>query len=193
MRVRLALKATLIVALGVTSSVATSMVLSRARRAHAASARQRPVSGSRITEQGVNGPPAAVAPGRRNVVAGATMHLADATVQGNSVHIAAMGHIRDTQPNVVYLWGVRVLDLKDRHKVLFEKLYKDQIFSMPEQQERPVTFEDVIQVPLPRGTYLLDVAVYHVGPGQTLASLADPVSSQGSRVPVGLVEIDLNP
>ncbi|MDR3635357.1 MAG: hypothetical protein P4L84_16250 [Isosphaeraceae bacterium] len=143
-------------------------------------------------EQVVTGPQAALAPGRPSV-AGSTLQLADVTVDGNSVHIAAAGHIRDSRQNIRYVWGVRVLAPNDRAKVLYEKFYKDQMFSMPEAQEMPVTFEDVLQIPLPRGKYFLDVAAYYLRPGQTMASLTDPVASQGPRAPVCLVEISLNP
>jgi hypothetical protein len=50
-----------------------------------------------------------------------------------------------------------------------------------------------VKIPLPQGTYLLEVAAYAIYPGSTPESLLDPAKSRGTRHPGVLVKIALNP
>ncbi len=181
-------KFAVVLLLGVGSSVLTSALLSRQHRARASDIGT--VTGS-ISPR-VPGAPAPVRnPGRDTSFASGAMRQYSVQVDGKTVFVSAEAYIRDTRPNVRYVWSVRVSDVKDSSKVLFQKLYDTQVFSLPEEREAVPTFNDVIKLPLPSGTYHLEVAPYMVTPVDGLDGTRNPLLHKKLRGPAGVKKITL--
>jgi len=60
---------------------------------------------------------------------------------------------------------------------------------MPAEQEMSPTFEDVIEVPLPRGTYIVELVALMVTPEHGAQALDDPVTVRRLRGPRGLARV----
>jgi len=202
MRVRLAVKLLILAGLAIGSSAATSSLLAggRVRPGRAAKAPVR-----KVVSKGVPGPPqgsttvtildpATAArralefrPPGAHSIAGGSMQRLDIVASGKWIYIKALVHIRDTRPDMSYLWSVRVLDPNDpkREKVLFEKRYEDQMFQMPQEQVLNPTFEDAIELSVPPGTYPIEVTAFMIPPRLDLNRLGDPKVAIGLRGPSG--------
>lgn len=195
MRISLFFKIAALVVLGITSSVITSTLMTRSGLAQSAP----PDGDSPTNPQTIVkiSPPLApnqqvAHPGLRSV-AGGTLKLTDVEVAGNEVHLAATALIRDTRPNMRFIWSVRVIDPADETAVLFEKLYNDQIFGLPEQGELAATFEDRLAIPVKAGKYHLELTWFGIHPQSGLAGLDDPVIRRRFKGASGIAPIVLQP
>lgn len=103
---------------------------------------------------------------------------------GNEVEIDAEAYIKDIRPGMTYVWSIRVLDAVDHKKVLVERRYDDQVFSIPDSQVLEPTFRDRITVNLPDGNYMIEAVIYEVDPKfGGLLGLNDPEQAFAARGP----------
>jgi hypothetical protein len=94
--------------------------------------------------------------------------------EGNTIQVASQAFIYETRPGQSYLWSVRVLDPDDLTHVLFVRRYDEQRFQvetgMPPKEP---TFADALELPLPAGTYIVELAISTLNPGADLPDLTD--------------------
>lgn len=196
MRVALSSKLAMPFALGIGTFIVTGVLVARGPSRHAAQAGvAEPNRPSLLTYESKT-PPGIAAPRPRSphsIYSGA-MRRFQAEADGHWVHVAAETRIRDTRPNVQYVWSFRVYDLADSNyeHVLFERRYDHQIFSMPPEQEMEPTFEDVIEVPLPRGAYVVELVALMITPRDGIEGLDVPETIRRLRGPRGLARLTID-
>lgn len=194
-------KLAIIACLGVASSMITLSILRRSTHAQAVTKADAPgrepeaaveVEIDRGIPVRVDGEPIQVPPVANDPsIASYTMKSLEVQAVKNKVHIVASAHIRDTRPNMRFVWSVRALSPAKQGAVVFEKLYDNQVFALPENQELSPTFEDILVLPLPKGTYLIEVSVFLVTPGKGLAGVRNPELKEDLRGPSGHAKVVL--
>ena len=117
-------------------------------------------------------------------------------VEGSKVHLRAKVSIEDNRPDMNYVWVVQVFEIKNgskrydvinEGKPLYRKVYDDQVFGVPQGERVEMTFEDVVDLPVPKGRYEVRFAAHQIFPGQRLATMRFDRSSQGPAVPLRFV------
>ena len=194
MSARFLLKLSAVVAAGLASSLVTSTVISAARKKAAATAAATAGQNPRVEAVRkviVEGhAPEQLGPGAvdasPDVLARCHSRGELAGVDGKSVHLKTWVEIQDNRPGMRYVWAVRVVDPSDAGAVLFRKVYKDQVFTVPQGENVSTTFEDVIDVPLPKGRYRVFVAAHALPAGATLDTIRYDATSEGPTTRFGV-------
>lgn len=88
---------------------------------------------------------------------------------GRVVHLKADAVLFDPRPEVRYVWWIRLFESNKRKKLLFDRLYTDQAFAVPAEGMKP-TFEDIIDLPVAPGSYIVDVGLLTFDANRPLAS-----------------------
>jgi hypothetical protein len=168
MRVSLPVKLTLLMALGVGTSLVTSTILSRVKRAHAAS----PLADTPSVYTAVNtfvrqNPPGYQSPPHppdrdRRSISTQKFKMQALDVVGKSVHIKAASSIAVTREGASYVWAVHVLDPKDDSKVFYERIYDHQVFPVPPGEYVRPTFDDEFDLAVAPGVYEIRVGAYPI-------------------------------
>lgn len=146
MKVPLAVKVSLLVALSAVTAFTTSSVVAwgqhrRARRPDPTSARPANAGASdaaKIAMKIVPGIAEAAVPGP--VTAGGTMHKLNVEVVGDLIRVAASASVVDTRLGMRYVWSLRLLHPGTK-KLVFEKRYMEQMFEAPQGLQLHPTFE----------------------------------------------------
>jgi len=116
------------------------------------------------------------------------MNMLSVQMQDDIAVINAKASIMDVRDEMKYVWSVRVLD-KNSGNVLFQKVYDDQVFGLPESRQMAPTFQDAIELPLRPGTYDMEVAAYQITPEDGLAPIRSPKRIDWLRGPWGMAKI----
>jgi len=191
MRTQLWIKLSMLAALAAFTFFVTSSVLARGkqrrpRRANTDNVPGAPAMGKMGITPGEYTPPPV---GLDTSFASGAMHSIKVDTAAKFVHIVASASIRDTRPGISYVWAVRALHPKTG-KVLFEKRYDNQMFTIPPEQQMHPTFEDTIELPLEAGPYRVELVAFMDSPTNRVADLDDP-GIASSRGPAGSAPINL--
>jgi hypothetical protein len=103
----------------------------------------------------------------------------DVASKPNGVSVSMAVDIFDTRANVTYLWKLRVTAL-DPKKVIWERLYDNQMFKFANGANAHPTFAETVQ--LPAGDYRAEVTLYEIPDGFRLEALKDKATSKGQTV-----------
>lgn len=179
MKHTLTLKVSSLVLVGVVTVVITSTGLTKMKRARADSPRQFaiPVAVAASVNAPGGNQPRMAAIDHPDTLATYGMDL-KSDVRGNTVHLEAKAAIHDKREGKSFVWAVRFHPEGDESKVVYQKVYDDQIFTPGVQMVRP-TFVDDIKVPLDPGNYLMSFGAYHVDLGQGVQALTFKPSERG--------------
>ena len=175
-------KLAVVAGLAAASSALTSLSISAVRRASAtpppAPTRTQPRSSVSVRVKPPGEPFAEDPPGPARgpgIVAGYAMNFIHVQMRGNVAVIDAKALLEDSRVENRYVWSVRVLNTTGMTgDVLFQKVYDDQIFALPETRQRSATFQDEVALPLPPGEYRLELCAYMVTPRDGLAAVRRP-------------------
>jgi hypothetical protein len=196
MRISFPIKITALVAIGIGSSLATSAVLVKVKRAKAADVGFIPPPSVRAPTstfvrqnppgyQSPDGVPS-YAPG---VISLHKSELRALEVAGNTVHVKAAISVAVNREGASYVWAVHVLDPADGKTVLYQRIYDDQVFPVPFGVYVRPTFEDQLDLPLPQGDYVLRVGAYPVPRDAGLAGVRFDQpwlgATRGGRIHIG--------
>jgi hypothetical protein len=127
----------------------------------------------------------AQAPDPRIISSGA-MRSYKVILDGNVLRIQAHASLRDSRPNMRYVWLVRVLQ---DGKELSSRLYDNQILSLANQDAVTPTFEDAFDFTVPPGKYVIETSLYVVSPIHGLDGLRGPNRLRSLRGPAGSREV----
>ena len=199
MRVHLALKLLSLVVVGVTSVVVTLTVMASLRGVTASPPAPPVLPPTTIVTRSVpEGAEIPRGPGgvpvTPNAIYGVDYQLVG--VDGSKAHLRVKASIQDNRPGMNYVWAVQVFEIKNgskryhvinEGKPLYRKVYDEQVFGVPQGERIEVTFEDVVDLPVPKGRYEVRLAAYKIFPGQGLATMRFNRSSQGPAVPFRFV------
>jgi len=166
-------KVTILVALGVVTSLATTTLMNKMKRAEGGTSIQADRRKTSIGENQATAlaqiKPGIAAISHPDVLATYGMN-AKVDVKGQVVHVVAKAEIQDKRAGMSFVWAVRFHPEGDESKVLHQKVYSDQIFTPGQERVEP-TFVDDIEVPLEPGNYLMTIAAYQVTPEKGLQGL----------------------
>lgn len=161
MRRRTSAKLAILVALGICSSLTTSLVIDLG---HPTKAAQVPNDHSVTTVQMATNAPAAALNAMQNggaripTVASFRMRGMDVAMVGDVVRVSAAVWGVDNRPSVSYIWTLRVYDTNGT--AVLEQHYDKQVFSPPVGQEMTPTFDDAFQ--LAPGRYKVSLTLYEL-------------------------------
>jgi hypothetical protein len=196
MRYSTTLKLLSIAALGVCTMLTTNSILGQIRTQKKNASRSDPLldGGTRTTGTTTLADVRPVTPGefanvkpdqdlpRKNVAASFRLQSMEATANGRTVTVGARAYIRDTRPNVEYVWSLRVSQLSTR-KLVSGGFYDQQIFSVPIEQELSPTFSEQFQ--LVPGKFLIEVSLYEVPGRLGVGALSKPAIAEGQHLLTG--------
>lgn len=89
----------------------------------------------------------------------AWMHKVQVALVPNGIQIHAEVSIQETRPQARFVWVVRLLEPATK-KILSEKRYDHQVFTVPIGDEQTFTFNDVI--PAPNGRYIVEAGIHEI-------------------------------
>lgn len=195
MRIRPGVGILVLSVLGVGTFFATRSLLARAAPGDGS----RPVGRDQASEPGVtavlHGESLPVSPpGAPSIVRG-SMRRFHAEAIANVIHVTAQTRMTDARPEAAYVWAVRVYDADDHElqNVLFERRYDEQSFTLPAGERVEPSFDDILEVPLPPGTYIVELAAEGPHPADAPA-LADAAARTRAPIgPKGTVRVTLGP
>jgi hypothetical protein len=87
--------------------------------------------------------------------------------------IAARASIMDVRPESRFFWGCRVYSTGASKALVFEKLYLDQTFQLPDSHKMEPTLDDILVFPADAGKYRVEMIVFTIPPGLDLTSFRD--------------------
>jgi hypothetical protein len=98
------------------------------------------------------------------------------TPQG--LHIAARARVMDIRPESRFFWGCRVYSTGAAKALVFEKLYLDQTFQLPDSHKLEPTLDDTLVFPADAGKYRVEMILFTIPPGFDLTNFRDPKAKE---------------
>lgn len=98
-----------------------------------------------------------------------SVRLISAETDGTLVHLKADAVLVDPRPGVRYVWWVRLFKGNKRKNLFFDRLYDHQAFAVPAEGMNP-TFEDIIDLPVAPGSYVVDIGLLTFDGSRNLAT-----------------------
>jgi hypothetical protein len=117
--------------------------------------------------------------------------LRSAEVVDGAVHVVGKATAYDPRPNTKYIWGIRILGAA-HEETLLEKLYDDNILSVPDDGNLKSDFDEFLSLPFDSGTYILELAWYAIPPDTGLEGLNVTSVREFNRSLGGRTEISLD-
>lgn len=114
-------------------------------------------------------------------IAGGAMTSCRAEMTPQGLHITAQASIRDIRPASQFFWGCRVYASGNLKTPVFEKLYLDQMFHLPESHKLNPTLDDTLVFPANAGKYRVEIVVFTIPPGFDMSRFRDPSAEQTYR------------
>lgn len=137
-------------------------------------------------------------------VASFRMRSMNASVDGNTVTVAASGYLRDSRPDVAYFWSLRVLDISDTPQIVSRNHYLKQSFGAPKnffnvplgfdvipKFEANPDFAETLQ--LPPGKYRIEVVLSAVPTKFDTKTLGDEQVLRSIRVIGDAKDVTISP
>ena len=185
--------------IGITSSLLTAALVTHLGRAQSVRQKQDPPprtkTSTRADEILVPGQQIhQIQPAGRQSIAGGTIKLTEVQTEGRKVRLQAEAFIRDSRPNMRYIWSVRVLDPKDASSTLIQKVYPEHIFDLGGQQALETTFDDIWEIPLKveAGRYKVELTWFGLHPDSGFDRSGNPVLSNRYKGASAVVTININ-
>jgi hypothetical protein len=168
-RLRLLVVAPILLGVLVTSVLVLTL---RQPSARATSNTQEPQSGPKSS--GVAGPVKPPPPqDMKSVFASGSINSPRVKMTPQGLLIAARASIMDVRPESRFFWGCRVYSTGASKALVFEKLYLDQTFQLPDSHKMEPTLDDILVFPADAGKYRVEMIVFTIPPGLDLTSFRD--------------------
>ena len=110
----------------------------------------------------------------QNVISRGAMNRVSANMTLAGLRVSAEAVVEDVRPDARFFWGCRVFSTGNNRSMVYEKLYTDQMFTMPESGKLRPTFDETLVFPAEAGTYSVQVIVFTIPPGFDLSKFRDP-------------------